>query len=105
MTRWQLVKRWWAEVRKPVLRCERVGHKVWFMFNKYIAYPPARWREGVADTVTESKKFCSHCQQDLTDWTEHRREPIHSLSMPDSSWEILKRDGKFSSYKWSEPEK
>ena len=82
--------RWLRELRRPALKCERVGHKPRAV--KRAGYSvPSEW--GVADSVLQGGQVCDRCGVMLVEWKTIKREAIQGLTMPASDWDQLKEQG------------
>lgn len=86
--------RFFRELFRPSLKCDRLGHVATECTFRVIAKPERYgWLSGVADSAKMARTQCKRCRAVLSDPIITDREPIHSLSMPQSHHERLEANG------------
>lgn len=84
--------RWWSELRRPALKCERLEHEMRTVERRVLLYPSTGYR-GVADRAIEELERCSRCGHE-TEPTIMSRSALTGLTMPSDRWDVLQREGR-----------
>lgn len=88
------MRRWWAEFRRPSLKCARVGHAPFEWKRTVWFYPPQNRWSAIADQATEVERRCSRCRKLLGIDIRNRRG-IQSLTMPTPHMDELHEKGRY----------
>ncbi len=83
------IKRWWAEVRNPALKCERLGHNIRRFIQRGLK--PG----GIMAVATEYKRIteeCTRCKY-VQSTEDVEKDSIQSLTLPGDRMDRLKEDG------------
>lgn len=80
------------EWRNPLLKCFRIGHRMKDEVQSGIVAPSRRF--AIADSVVRRRGVCTRCPH-KGEWVVTERRGIDALTMPESHWQIMRRDGIF----------
>lgn len=85
--------RWFAEFRRPALKCERVGHRAVGEWRR--GYVPGGYGyfSGVAKRVRQERSVCSRCALVIVPWTKVHSKAIHSLTASPDAWDKIEAGG------------
>ena len=98
-----MILRFFRELREPMLKCERLGHKFRDQVETGLV-SPADYRRGVADSIKRRRCFCTRCGfKKPDDWYVVERKPIQNLSMPAEHFAELDNTGILVLRRWTEP--
>lgn len=87
--------RWIEELRRPSLKCERVGHRPRGEWRR--GYVPGRggWLGGVATRLRQERDVCKRCAVETMPWTtvDGSARTISSLTASTDNWERIETGG------------
>ena len=93
---------WFDEMRRPALKCERVGHDLRRQWRTGYVEPENRWR-CVVDRVRQERDFCLRCQTPLTEWETTARMGVNSFTASPETHEAIAAGGSWMEGGFSAP--
>lgn len=92
--------RFFKELFNPALKCERLGHKPVVEWRKGYTNPTSsdwdRYRV-VVHRSTQEQVCCARCKK-ADPWETVKKEGIHGLTAPQSTWDAINAGGSWSEW-------
>lgn len=92
--------RWFNELQRPSLRCERIGHRRSGEWRRGYIPGEGGYFGGVACRTRQMREYCTRCGVETEPWRpiEGETRTIHSLSTSEDNWDRINAGGWWTDY-------